>query len=153
MSKFWEFRLQKKLLFAAGVIFPAGYTIVNLEAPEDQPRRQGAYPQSFQEYFDRLCNDIVTLKTVPMNKSPHSGYDRIVYGEDNEGQVSLKLQVTTTKLMLNLCGRSQRSCSCNTVGQKLFKEMHISMRCASIIHSKPTYDHCMNASIRGFAGV
>jgi hypothetical protein len=57
------------LILAVDVMFPVGYTTVNSEAPEDQPWLQSAYPQGFQEYFDTVRNDIVTLKSAPMSKT------------------------------------------------------------------------------------
>jgi hypothetical protein len=131
-------------------MFPVGYTTVDSEAPEDQPWRQSAYPQGFQEYFDTVCNDIVTLKSAPMNKTPHNGYDRIVYGEHKEGQVIYR------KGKHSSCStheRSERSCSSNMIGLKLSKERPTSMLCAGITRLKSIYDIRTDASTRGFVVV
>ena len=71
-----------------GVIFPVGYVLVNSQALDDQPWRQGAHPRQYQEYFDEVCADIVSLKKVHMPKGEHSRHHRVVQGEDREGKVS-----------------------------------------------------------------
>jgi hypothetical protein len=73
----------------AGVIFPSSYSLVNADAPDDQPWRQGAHPREFQDYFDEVCANFVSLKYVPRPMGECSWRHRVVQDEDKEGLVSV----------------------------------------------------------------
>jgi hypothetical protein len=70
-----------------GVIFPVGFFMVNDQEPDTQPWRQGANPLPYQDYFDKIYNDIILLKKIPMPMGRSSWNHRIVQGEDKEGLV------------------------------------------------------------------
>ena len=67
-----------------------GSYIVDRNAPEDQPWRCCAKPRDIQEYFDELYNEIETLVTVPVPKTPNgcSWYHEVLPYQLEQGGVS-----------------------------------------------------------------
>lgn len=65
-----------------------GYFLVNKDAPDSQPWLQGANPRPYQEYFDEIYDDILSLRMVPVPKSTVGWYAEIIQGEVSDGRVS-----------------------------------------------------------------
>jgi hypothetical protein len=57
---------------------------------EINPGGGGADPRNFQDYFDQIYDDLVSLRMVPIPISERSAYNRVVQGGDWEGLVCLE---------------------------------------------------------------
>lgn len=71
-----------------GVIYPNSTALVNRDAPKDQPWKRGVLPCQYQEYFDEVYDDLMSLRRTPMPSGSHHSYHGILYGADKEGLVS-----------------------------------------------------------------